>query len=651
MLTLNSKRKNRPETATNEQMEATKMVATKMENMNQLNNENLPEAYLMIMSQERIDEIEEKIHYHFQSPELLVQAFTRKSFSEECVNYCDNEKLEFVGDKALDLIVVKKLTKLFGFKRSFQNASIHCYSDRLLTDVDHIELARFRLFDFSLSEGEMTERKKQVVQTRFLANAIEKMGLERYLIMGKGDIKLNVQEQPHVKEDLLEAIIGAVAVDSDWDMKAIEQVIDSMLDLDYHLQYGVDDGTDYVSYVQNWHQREYGEDPEYKFVDCENGFACHLYLKILGEDFLGYGHSKKAAIRMAAKKAYPKIEELRNQNKTFQAVLGDDVDISNAVSKLQMLSDKKMITGLRYDFEEMPPVKESAGNPTWSCTCHIDELDARGFYINYSSTSKKEAQKYAALTAVRILLTGRDIFMEMMTKERQRKPEIQADPDDAEEEDDEVLLSAVSVLKMLSDKKLITGLAYEFEELPPTEESKGNPMWSCTCHIDELKEYGVDIRRTAVSKQVAKEMASASALELLDEKLDCIKTVKLQKKKGARVGDIVQKKKEERESGVNLLRALSVVKVITGLAYEFEELAPTEESQDNPTWKCTCYIDELKEHGGNISATAASKKEAQKKAAEAAFDALFKERDFNEKLDAWMLKNKKEEQGAQSNQE
>ena len=143
MLTLNSKRKNRPETATNEQMEA-----TKMENMNQLNNENLPEAYLMIMSQERIDEIEGKIHYHFQSPELLVQAFTRRSFSEECVNYCDNEKLEFVGDKALDLIVVKKLTKLFGFKRSFQNASIHCYSDRLLTDVDHIELARFRLFDF-----------------------------------------------------------------------------------------------------------------------------------------------------------------------------------------------------------------------------------------------------------------------------------------------------------------------------------------------------------------------------------------------------------------------------------------------------------------------------------------------------------------------
>ena len=65
------------------------------------------------MTQEEFVTVQNRIDYRFKNKDLLHQAFTRKSYAEENGG-CDNEVLEFIGDKVLDLVVVKHITESFG---------------------------------------------------------------------------------------------------------------------------------------------------------------------------------------------------------------------------------------------------------------------------------------------------------------------------------------------------------------------------------------------------------------------------------------------------------------------------------------------------------------------------------------------------------
>lgn len=360
------------------------------------------EGYLLIMEKSVIDIIQKKIGYKFNNQYLLVQAFTRSSFAAENSSYEDNEKLEFVGDKVLDLIVVKKLTDLY----AVHSRTLPC---RIVEGkIKDITIAR--RFEFALDEGEMTEIKKQLVQTSFLSQAIEMLGFEKYLIMGNGDIKNNVQNEPHVKEDLLEAIIGAIAIDSSWNMRNIEKAIDKMLNLDYYIQNGVEDGIDYVSYVQNWYQKEYGRDPNYSFypTDDENDFSCNLKLNGFDVCLEGFGHSKKEAIRLSAKRAYEFLQKNQEKCNAMLEIVGE-FDIESAIGKLQILKDKKIISGLEYLFREEMPLEKNNGNPMWFCQCKVDNVDK---FIEFGDIKKIEAKKAAAYEMLRILTTGRGFISE-----------------------------------------------------------------------------------------------------------------------------------------------------------------------------------------------------------------------------------------------
>lgn len=352
------------------------------------------------MTQKELDVIQEKIGYKFKEQYLLTQAFTRRSYAAENQNREDNEKLEFVGDKVLDFIVVKKLTNLYGFK---SEALVQTHeSVKKSEPITENNLVLEKNFEFSFSEGEMTEIKKQVVQTSFLSKAIEKLELEKYLLMGNGDIKNNVQNEPHVKEDLLEAIIGAVSIDSSWNMDAIEKVIDKILSIDYYIQNGVDDGIDYISYVQNWHQKKYGKEPEYNF-SCtgENGiFVCDLLFDgYIDGCFDGIGYSKKEAIRITAKRAYEYLQKKDKSSNNIFDIIGD-FDFESSINKLQMLQDKKIITGLDYIFREEQQAAGSNGNPMWFCQCMVKECAE---FVEYGHETKKMAKKAAAFKMLQIL--------------------------------------------------------------------------------------------------------------------------------------------------------------------------------------------------------------------------------------------------------
>ena len=66
------------------------------------------------MQNEDYSLIEAQIGYEFNNRMLLQQAFTRKSYTNETHDGDNNEVLEFIGDKVLDLVIVKALSEYFG---------------------------------------------------------------------------------------------------------------------------------------------------------------------------------------------------------------------------------------------------------------------------------------------------------------------------------------------------------------------------------------------------------------------------------------------------------------------------------------------------------------------------------------------------------
>ena len=78
-----------------------------------------------------------------------------------------------------------------------------------------------------------------------------------------------------MKEDLFEAIIGAVALDSDWDMEELQEVIQIMLDPDSYLK---DDTKDnYVELIQEWTLKRYGAVPWYHFEKSFTDSMVHTF--------------------------------------------------------------------------------------------------------------------------------------------------------------------------------------------------------------------------------------------------------------------------------------------------------------------------------------------------------------------------------------
>lgn len=341
------------------------------------------------MKDEQYTEVEQQIGYEFKNRLLLQQAFTRKSYTTETHDGENNEVLEFIGDKVLDLVVVKVLAEYYG------------------------EIGNGKEYECEYSEGKLTEFKKHLVESKMLAERIDEMGFADYLIMGKGDRKNNVQNETHVKEDLFEAILGAVAIDSGWDMDSIQDAVEMMLHLDCYLENGFDTDNDYVSIIQRWSQKTSGELPDYRFMEkdlyqtnrmihCytftnkrnrmeagEGDIVCELRIDD-GEPFVGFGYSKSLARMAAAELAYDYLDE-QGMLRTMEDEI-DEPTLERAVSQLQELAQKGYFSFPNYEFTEE---HDKNGNPVWTCECSIEEY-GDSYYNDTKTSSKKESKRIAA---------------------------------------------------------------------------------------------------------------------------------------------------------------------------------------------------------------------------------------------------------------
>lgn len=321
------------------------------------------------------ENVERLISYHFEEPELLFQAFTRRSYSQENGG-ANNEVLEFVGDRVLDFYVTKILMDRYGYLNNDGEFITNKYK----------------------TEGSLTEIKKKLVNKKMLAHRVDKMGIAEYLYMGKGDINTNQQDEDSVKEDLFEAILGAIAIDSNWNTDDLENSVNFMLNIDYYLEHGLNDEDDYVGLIQQWNQKEHGEVPEYDFEELYNGtFRAYLFLDTERGNINYYadGDSKSEARAKVAEYAYYDLEE-NNELFTILDELPEELTLENSINTLQELAQKGYFSMPEYH-PSQEQVYDRDGNPYWGCTCYIRsyELEETAY-----ATSKKTAKKYAAYKCI-----------------------------------------------------------------------------------------------------------------------------------------------------------------------------------------------------------------------------------------------------------
>lgn len=338
--------------------------------------------------------VQGQIGYKFKSENLLKQAFVRRSYTAENGGR-NNEVLEFIGDKVLDFAVVRLLAEKFGGENE-RGEFVCCYN-----------------------EGRLTKLKSQMVEKTALARRIDELGFAEFLVMGNSDVQNNVlQSSPSVKEDLFEAIIGAVAIDCDWDLEIIQSVVEIMLGSDTFLTN--DSETNYVRLIQEWEARQ-GVIPLYKYRedsyhsswydsfegisqnipitgnDCSKlKFYCDLKLLDSLPVFRGFGESKSKARMAVCELAY---EYLENHDMLFS--IRDEISEpskSDAINQLETLARRGYFSVPTYKFEQR---YDCNGNPVWSCECFIEEYDT---YFEAESSSKKEAKKTAALEMLKFVL-------------------------------------------------------------------------------------------------------------------------------------------------------------------------------------------------------------------------------------------------------
>lgn len=333
------------------------------------------------------NKIQDVIGYEFENEDLLQQAFVRKSYSEENGGQ-NNEVLEFIGDKALDLAVIRLMMERFG------------------EITDNKEFSEFKLknpkyFQTKLKEGNFTDIKKDLVEKKALAKSMDRLGFNKQLIMGNGDIKTKAGEQDSVKEDLFEAIVGAVALDSEWDMNIITSVVEVMIDFNAYFNNEEDKYENYVGKLQEWSQgKGYGL-PTYNYYPTLDGFECIVFVDDENDNNIveekGEGISRAKARMDAAYRGYLYLEQNGYIEDDFKQAL-KVLDETQPLRQINELVQKRVICKPYYDFKQN---YNTSGNAVWTCTMSVKNIDKK--FTNIGST-KKEAQRLVAAEMLTYLM-------------------------------------------------------------------------------------------------------------------------------------------------------------------------------------------------------------------------------------------------------
>ncbi len=222
-----------------------------------------------------LSELEKKIKIKFNNKDLLKQSLVHRSYLNENpeFNLSDNERLEFLGDAVLEIIVTDYLY------RNYPNP-----------------------------EGELTNWRAALVNAKMLAKVANQLEMNNHLLLSHGESKDNGRARNYIMANALEALIGAIYLDQGHDkskefiereiIKELPEIIEQKLYQDPKSQF------------QEEAQERVGITPAYKVMkewgpDHDKQFIIGIYLEeeLIAES---QGSSKQEAQERAAKAALKK---------------------------------------------------------------------------------------------------------------------------------------------------------------------------------------------------------------------------------------------------------------------------------------------------------------------------------------------------------
>lgn len=205
----------------------------------------------------------------------MLHALRHRSWCAENPGWESNERLEFLGDSVLGLIVTSHLFRTY-------------------TDIP---------------EGELTKVRASVVNSATLAEVAAELDLGPSLMLGKGEDLSGGREKPSILADATEALIGAVYIDQGWE--AAERAVMSLFGPRIEEAAAGPGGQDYKTRLQELCARLFDQLPRYTVTDegpdHAKEFDATVFLQ--GRPYgAGRGRSKKQAEQAAARQAWQMLK-------------------------------------------------------------------------------------------------------------------------------------------------------------------------------------------------------------------------------------------------------------------------------------------------------------------------------------------------------
>ncbi|MCD4650184.1 MAG: ribonuclease III [Candidatus Cloacimonetes bacterium] len=231
---------------------------------------------------EKIVEFQKEIKYTFNDITLLHAAFMHLSYFHKLEEYSGtpspSERMEFLGDSILGLVVAEELFKLFP----------------------------------ESSEGPMSMMKSKIVSETYLSMVAQQIKLGKYLLLSPEESRSGGRHRKSILSDSMEALICAIYLDSN--LTKARSFIKRLIMKEFDTRITHDDLRNYKSILQEYAQSLYQEPPEYRLLeekgpDHNKTFSYGVFIQEqqVGK---GVGASKKLAHQDAAKAACKKLKLL-----------------------------------------------------------------------------------------------------------------------------------------------------------------------------------------------------------------------------------------------------------------------------------------------------------------------------------------------------
>lgn len=222
---------------------------------------------------EKLDACEAALRYRFTDRSLLERCLTHSSVANQRLD--SNERLEFLGDSIMGVIVCEMLYRAFPEE----------------------------------PEGELTRLKSALVSRRTCARVSVRLGLDRCLLLGKG-LQMHGRIPPSVNAAVFESLVAGVYLDGG--LEAARAFVQPIMTDELEAITGEDQLQNFKSLLQQHAQRELNETPVYRLLD-EKGpdhSKCFKIAAVIGTQTFpaAWGNNKKQAEQRAARNAMAKLE-------------------------------------------------------------------------------------------------------------------------------------------------------------------------------------------------------------------------------------------------------------------------------------------------------------------------------------------------------